>query len=795
MDYIAIHKKWQKRWEENGTNKYDPLSTKPKYYAIEMFPYPSAYNLHMGHFFNFAPADTHARFKRMCGYNVFHPMGFDAFGLPSENYAIKNNTHPYGDTKKNVQGFIKQLDDLGIMTDWTYSMTTSDPEYYKWTQWLFLQLYKHRLAYQKDAPVNWCDGCKTVLANEQSQDGTCERCSNEVIKRNQKQWFFKITEFAEELLNDLENLDWPEKTKAMQKHWIGKSDGAIIKWQIIDIQPQDIVVTSHIQPQTIETFTTRADTIHGATFLVLAPEHPLVPHITKPENKNIVESYIMATAKKSDIERMDDHSKTGVFTGSHAINPVTQKHVPIYIADYVLYNYGTGAIMGVPGDDQRDHEFATKYDIQIIKDYPMATLEQLCKDGYANQKITYRLRDWSIGRQRYWGAPIPIIYCDKCGIVPVPENDLPVKLPYLVDFKPHGAPPLENDPEFVKCICPKCSQPARRETETMDTFVCSSWYFLRYPSVKNDKVAFDTKITNKMLPIDTYTGGSEHACGHLLQARFITKFLQKFGYINFCEPAKRLIHQGLILASNGQKMAKSNPETMVLPEIYTKIYGSDVVRLYLLFGFNYLDGGPWNDATLKTTTRFVEKIEKLVQQALSAKSKTKLINQYTTDTDLEHTRAKTIKAVYEDLQNFSFNTAVARCMEYVNALSHASKSTDINPHAILDLVLLVAPMMPHIAEELYHSLLTDNTISGVLGCTYNTKSSIFDHPFPTPNKEFLTKNQIEIAVQINSKIVGRITIPSNATQADIEKLCEKFINGKVTKKVIYITGRLINFII
>jgi len=680
------------------------------------------------------------------------------------------------------------------MYDWDYSVTSCFPDYYRWTQWLFLQFYKHGLAYQKESSVNWCTGCKTVIANEQLVDGKCERCDSEAERKMMKQWFLKITDFAEELLEGLNRIDWPAKTKTMQRNWIGKSEGARVTWQIPNTKTS------------IETFTTRVDTVFGATFIVIAPEHPMVETFTTPEQKKAVDAYVKTALKKSDVERMEDHSKTGVFTGGYVINPATEEKIPVWVADYVIYTYGTGAVQGCPAHDERDFEFAKKYSLEIRQvltpksgpapELPSATghdnldqwvlinsgqfnkitaesaltkiTEWLQKRHLATPCTTYRLRDWSIGRQRYWGAPFPIVYCDVCGVVPVPENQLPVELPYLKDFKPKGAAPLASSPDFVNTTCPTCGTPAKREVDTMDTFMCSSWYFLRFPSAQNDKVPFDKDITNKILPIDKYVGGAEHSCGHLLQARFITKFLNKHGYINFDEPVKSLVHQGTILGPGGVKMSKSKPETVVTPDPYFAEFGSDILRLYMMFGFSYSDGGPWDDKTLRTTSRFIEKVERLVRGISTDKE---------TDQNVLHVRANTIKCVREDLDNLSFNTAVARCMELCNAIG---KSAKIAKESVRDLVLILAPMLPHISEELWEML--------------GNKPSIFDQPYPVADTKYLVRATVEIAVQLNSKIVGRITVSQNSTPEQVEAECKSLIGGVKAKKVVYVPGRLINFI-
>jgi len=726
MNYLEVHKKWREYWAKNDTNKFDATKGKP-YYALEMFPYPSGANLHLGHFFAFAPADTHARFKRMMGVNVFHPMGFDAFGLPAENHALKTDTHPHDNTLKNMEKFREQLGELGGMYDWEYTLTTCFPDYYKWTQWLFLELFKVGLAYQKDSSVNWCGACATVLANEQVVGGECERCSNTVKKRVMKQWFFKITEFAEELLSGLDKIDWPEKTKTMQRNWIGKSEGRLIKFDDIEV------------------FTTRVDTIHSVTFMALAPEHPLIQKNQKPE----VKKYVEQASKKSEVERME-HAKTGVFTGEYVVNPANKQKVPVYVADYVLMHYGTGAVMGVPGYDERDREFATKLGIEI-KENP---LDSTARFGVA--KTTYRLRDWSISRQRYWGAPIPIIYCG-CSQEPIPA-EIPVILPRLKDFKPRGDAPLANDSDFVNTTCPKCGGAARREVETMDTFVCSAWYFLRYPYAMCEDVPFRKEVQ----PVDVYVGGAEHSCGHLLYARFITKVLKKLGHINFDEPFKRLIHQGMILGDDGTKISKRHNATS--PDEIIARYGSDILRLYMLFGFNFVDGGPWNEGTMKTIPRFVERIERVISKININKE---------ADENIQYVSANTIKSVREDLENFSFNTAVARCMEFVNALTSAEA---VSRESARDLVLLIAPLMPHIAEELWQEL--------------DERPSVFDQKYPDFDPKYLKKDTVEIAVQVNSKIVKRIVVKTNATESEVIK--QSGIEDY--KKVVYIPGRVLNFI-
>ena len=760
MDFPHIHEKWRKYWADNNVNAFNPKSDKPKYYSLNMFPYPSGASLHMGHFFNFAPADTHARFKRMCGFEVLQPMGFDAFGLPAENHALKTGTHPSDNTIKNMEIMVRQLNELGGMYDWNFSYATCFPDYYKWTQWLFLKLYNAGMAFQKEAPVNWCDKCKTVLANEQVVNNTCERCDTPVVRKNMKQWFFKITDYADRLLDGLEKLDWPNKTKMMQRNWIGKSTGETIDFAIVAGSCGSTSNMADARTPAVAVFTTRPDTILGVTFMVIAPEHADVATFITPDHKHECEKYIHAASKKSEIDRQEQKDKTGVFTGSYVTNPITKEQIPVWIADYVLANYGTGAVMGVPAYDDRDREFALAHKLPVNN-------AEFYKKPVGKPTTTYRLRDWGFSRQRYWGCPIPIVYCPHCGTVAVPEKDLPVKLPYITDFKPKGSAPLAAHPEFYECKCPKCGANATRECDTMDTFVCSSWYFLRYPYAHEPNFPFKPDV----LRVNKYVGGAEHSCMHLLYARFINMFLHDQKLVNFAEPFQSLIHQGMILAPDGAKMSKSKGNT-ITPDQYVDKYGSDILRLYMLFGFNYADGGPWNDETLTAILKFVERVNSVVDITCA---KTCAPTE-----ELLHVEATTIEAVRRDLDTFSFNTAVARCMEFLNAIQKCP-----TPNAVRTLVLLLAPMMPHIAEELWERLSTKGS----------PHKSIFFENYPIADKKHLTRAEIEIAVQINSKIVARITVPTNATQAAVEKLCAPHLGGKTPKKVVFVPARLINFII
>ena len=808
MDLLEIEKKWQKKWAEDRIYSFDTSRRDKKYYTLEMFSYPSGAKLHVGHWYNFGPSDSFARFKSMQGYEVFEPMGFDAFGLPAENYAIKTGIHPQDSTLKNIATMEKQLQAMGGMFDWDYEVKTCMPDYYKWTQWIFLQLYKAGLAYRKEAPVNWCTSCNTVLANEQVVDGHCERCGSQVVRKNLTQWFFKITAYADELLRDLDKLDWPEKTKAMQRHWIGKSTGGEIEFTCES-------------GDKFRVFTTRADTIFGVSYVILAPEHPLVDKLTTPDRKAEVEAYKLACSKVSEIDRMSStREKTGAFTGAYCINPVNGERVPIWIGDYVIYSYGTGAVMGVAAHDERDFDFAKKYGLQIKRviksadgspdDLPfceygvmvnsgkfdgmgseegkVAVVKWLEEKGAGELKTNYRLRDWLISRQRYWGCPIPVIHCPHCGEVAVPEEDLPVKLPYNVDFTPDGRSPLLKSEEFMNCTCPKCGAPARRDPDTLDTFVCSSWYFLRYPDAHNDKQAFDPEIINKMLPVDKYIGGAEHACMHLLYARFFTKALRDLGYLKFDEPFTSLVHQGTILGPDGFKMSKSRGN-VVSPDDYVSKYGSDAFRFYLMFGFAYTDGGPWNSSGIESIVKFLERTERIVLKIKDMPAGSKPLSG--AEKQLLYTLNYTIKRVSEDMEVFSFNTAIARIMELVNAMYKydsdcAEKDANLLKDCADKLVLLLAPLVPHIAEELNESL----------GKPY----PVYRRRFPVCEEKWLVKDEYELAVQVNSRIKAKIVVGMGADNKEIEKIAlsneavAQALEGLTPVKVIVIPKRLVNIV-
>lgn len=800
--------KWQKIWEDSGVFKFREDKDKEKLYVLEMFSYPSGSKLHAGHWFNYGPTDSWARMKKMQGYNVFQPMGFDAFGLPAENFAIKTGIHPMDSTLKNIETMEVQLKAMGAMFNWDHEVVTCAPDYYKWTQWLFVQLYKNGLAYRKNAPVNWCPSCNTVLANEQVLDGACERCQTPVIKTDLTQWFFSITKYADELLEDLEGLDWPEKTKSMQRHWIGRSYGSSVKFKV---DQKDLE---------FEVFTTRVDTLYGASYVVFAPENAMVSELTTDKQRAEVEAYIEQARMQSDIDRQSlSREKTGVFTGSYAVNPINGRVIPIWVGDYVLNTYGTGIVMAVPAHDERDFEFAKKYDLPIERvieggeSLPYTEIGKMMNSGEfdglmgeeAKEKVTlwleernsgslkvnYRLRDWLVSRQRYWGAPIPIVYCDHCGEVVVEEKDLPVTLPYDVEFAPDGKSPLAKSEEFLNTTCPKCGGHATREADTLDTFVCSSWYYLRYVDNKNEEEAFDKEKINKMLPVDKYVGGPEHAVMHLLYARFVTKALRDMGFLSFDEPFKSLTHQGLILGPDGQKMSKSKGNT-ISPDEYINQYGSDVFRMYLMFGFSYAEGGAWSDEGIRSVARFVDRVERNfhnIKDILQSSSNTDELR--TEDKDLLYWNANTIKGVSEDAEKMQFNTAIARMMELTNALTKYIPLKAHN-HKVLekvnaDFIRILAPFAPHFGEEIWH--------------LFGNEGSVFDEAWPDYDEKALVKDEVEIAIQINGKIKERIMIPSSATDEEIQELAladatiRKETEGKNIVKVIVIKGRLVNIVV
>lgn len=810
--------KWQKYWEEKQVYRTDLSKIEKKLYSLVMFIYPSGAKLHIGHWYNYAPADTWTRLKRLQGYNTFEPIGYDAFGLPAENYAIKTGIHPQDSTLKNIEDIRIQLKRIGAMYDWEKELMTCVPEYYKWNQWLFLKLYEKGLAYRKNAPVNWCESCQTVLANEQVKtDGTCERCDNPVIKKYLTQWFFKITAYAEELLQDLEKIDWPEKTKIMQTNWIGKSIGV------------EIDFTAETGDK-ITVFTTRPDTLFGVTYIVLAPEHPLVEKLTKDEYKKEVQDYLDKIKYETEIERLSTvKEKTGVPLGSFAINPINGEKVPIWIADYVLLTYGTGAVMAVPAHDERDFEFANKFNLPIRKvilqpgtnendELSSAYVEPgiminsgefsgldseegkekivkyIEKNGLGKRKVNYRLRDWLISRQRYWGTPIPIIHCESCGEVPVPEKDLPVTLPYDVDFKPTGESPLLRHEKFINTTCPKCGNPAKRDPDTMDTFVDSSWYHLRYLNPKIDDAMFDVELANKWMPVDSYIGGAEHATMHLLYARFIHKFLRDLGLLKCDEPYQKLRHQGII-TNQGAKMSKSRGN-VVNPDVFVEKYGADVFRMYLMFMGPYDLGGDWSDSGIVGVNRFVNRIYELYK---NYSNKLKDINNSiefdinTLEGDEKYIYKRInigLKKVVEDIDALKFNTAIAFMMELLNDFSKLSsiQNKDLIYYVLERYAFLLAPLAPHLAEECW----------ALLG----KEKSIFENPiWFNYDEKALIAETYTLAIQLNGKLRATIEIPIDTPEDEVKKIAKsdnrvsKFIEGKEIVREIYVKNKILNIVV
>ena len=802
----VIEKKWQGWWQENKSNQTEEKSKKPKFYCLDMFPYPSGEGLHVGHMRGYSYSDVIARQKKMEGYNVLHPMGWDSFGLPAENYAIKTGISPAVSTKKNITNIKCQLQSAGYMYDWTRELATCDPEYYHWTQWLFLQLFKQGLAYQKSAPVNWCPSCQCSLANEEVKDGCCERCGTPTIRKNLQQWFFKITAYADRLLEDLDQLDWPGKVKVMQRNWIGRSYGTECSMKLYLEDKRRLTDLSNGQPIDLSVFTTRVDTIFGITYVVLAPEHPLVALLTSDEQKNKVEQYVQSARCLTERERVSaERVKTGVFTGGYAENPVNGRRVPVWIADYVLADYATGA------HDQRDYDFAQQYGLEIIEviksendsssitDHAfeeggvLVNSEQFngLRSATAREKITlyledqgvgsgqkkYKLRDWLISRQRYWGAPIPIIHCPNCGLVPVPEKDLPLLLPELNDFKPRTGEqsPLARVKDFINVKCPKCGGDAKRDTDTISQWVCSSWYFCRFADVDNQQAIFSSDKINHWLPVDLYIGGVEHAILHLLYARFFTKFMFDQGLIEFSEPFLKLFNQGMIYY-RGSKMSKSKGN-VVNPDQFFKQYGADTMRVYELFMGEAEQDVEWSDQGVVGIFRWLNKIWNLTMRDLD-----KLTDKE--NTNIKRLRHQTIKKVSEDFAKFKFNTSVSALMKYTNSLLEQSS---LARESIETLVLLLAPMAPHLAEELWLRL--------------GHQPSIFGQPWPSFNPDLLITEQMNIVIQVNGKVRDTVQIKRGCKQIEIEKnvkqlpKIEKYLAGQKIVKTIYVPGRLINFVI
>lgn len=801
-DFKSIEKKWQKAWDEKGQYKMDTRDTsKPKYYCLEMFPYPSG-KIHMGHVRNYSIGDVIARYKKMNGYNVLHPMGWDSFGLPAENAAIKNNIHPHVWTMSNIEEMKEQLSMLGLSYDWDKEVATSTPEYYKWTQKIFLEFYKAGLAYKRKSFVNWCPSCETVLANEQVVQGQCERCDSLVEKKELEQWYFKTTEFSEELLADLDSLDgWPEKVKLMQKNWIGKSFGANVTFQL---EGSD---------QEISVYTTRPDTIFGSTFMVLAPESQLARELVAgTKYEPVLDEFLAKMHTMTQIEReAADLEKEGKFIGKYVINPLTGKKMPIWIANYVLVDYGTGAVMGVAAHDDRDNDFAKKYDLEIIpvidEDDKMINsgqfdgmnkdeafdkiIEKLEEMGKGNKKTNFRLRDWLISRQRYWGCPIPMIYCDDCGIVPVDEKDLPVLLPTDVEFTGKGESPLASSKTFTQCTCPKCGKPARREVDTMDTFVDSSWYYMRYADNKNEEAPFNTDVVNNWLPVDQYIGGVEHAILHLLYARWFTKAFNKLGWTNHVEPFKNLLTQGMVLM-DGSKMSKSKGNT-VSPVELVENYGADTARLFILFAAPPERDLEWSEQGVEGCFKFLNRVYRLVDELAPV---TKLDHEFgnltKADKDMRAKTNNTLKKVTEDLNDrFGFNTAIAALMELINDLYKYKELDDRNDavikEAIEAVVIILAPFAPHLGEELWLMI--------------GKEASVFDIAWPEYDKSAIQLDEVEIIVQVNGKVRNKINAPVGIDQEAMKDLAlndekiKEFIEDKDVVKVIAIPSKLVNIVV
>lgn len=817
-----IEAKWQKYWEENKTFKVEMDKDKPKSYVLEMFPYPSG-NLHMGHVRNYSIGDVIARFRTMKGFNVLHPMGWDSFGMPAENAAIKHNIPPKKWTLENIANMTRQLKALGLSYDWDREVTTCKEDYYKWTQWFFELFYKRGLAVKKESAVNWCDTCNTVLANEQVIDGKCWRCDHEVVKKDLSQWFFKITDYADELLKDLDLLPgWPERVKTMQHNWIGRSEGLEFSFEIPALN------------DTVAVYTTRPDTAYGVTFMALAAEHPLIKKICENNPKaDEINAFCERVRNQSEIERTSSESeKEGVFTGVYCINPFTGRKVEIWVTNYVLYDYGTGAVMGVPTGDQRDWMFADKYGIEkIVTICPIgkelkleemtcayeekegmlvnsgeftgmemhkamsAIMDKAEAEGFGKRRVNYRLRDWLISRQRYWGAPIPIIYCPHCGEVLVPEDQLPVRLPEDVSFTAGAKSPLATSEEFVHCKCPKCGADATRETDTMDTFLCSSWYYLRYTDAHNDKLPFDKELNNYWGPVDQYIGGIEHAILHLLYSRFFVKVLRDAGLVDYDEPFSNLLTQGMVI-KDGAKMSKSLGNVVSPEEILSK-YGADTARLFILFAAPPERELEWSDQGVEGSFRFLNRIWRIVQafEAVLAQKVTEYdhSNLNEADKDLRRVLHSSIKKVTNDIETrFNFNTAISTMMELVNAL-YAYKEAAKEPNsgliyeAISDLIKMMSPFVPHITEELWRGAIDAN-------------SSVHEQSWPECDEEALKVDNVEIVLQVNGKVRGRLTVPAEATKEELEKIAmadanvQAHIGDATVRKVICVPGRLVNIV-
>ena len=796
-----VEAKWQKIWNDNNQYKTDINSDKPKYYALEMFPYPSG-KIHMGHVRNYSIGDVVARFKKMEGYNVLHPMGWDSFGLPAENAAIKHGIHPHGWTMENIEDMKGQLKLLGLSYDWDREIATSTKEYYKFTQEIFLKFLESGLAYKKKSFVNWCPSCQTVLANEQVVNGQCDRCDTEVIKKDLEQWYLKITDYAEKLLQDIDKLDgWPEKVKTMQKNWIGKSTGAEIEFKIDGLD------------KNITVYTTRPDTVYGVSYMVLAPEHDLVKELVKgTEYETSVNEFINKTSKMTEIERNSTETeKEGMFIGHYVINPLTNKKVPLWIANYVLVDYGTGAVMAVPAHDDRDKDFATKYDLEFIEvideDGNMINseefngissneafnkiVEKIEKENIGRKTVNYRLRDWLISRQRYWGCPIPVVYCDCCGIVPVDKKDLPVLLPTDVEFTGKGESPLTTSKEFTTTTCPKCGKEAKREVDTMDTFMDSSWYFLRYIDPKNTEKPFDKELVDKWMSVDQYIGGVEHAILHLLYARFFTKAFKDMGMLSFDEPFKNLLTQGMVL-KDGTKMSKSKGNVVSPIDIIDE-YGADTARLFVLFAAPPERDLDWSEQGVEGCFRFLNRVYRLVEELSSIAKEDQELNELSKeDKAMRFTIHSTLKKVTEDLsEKFGFNTAISALMELINEMYKYKELENKNNYVIKEgietIITILSPFAPHIGEELWQMI--------------GKEGSIFDISWPKYDETALVEDEIEVVVQINGKVRGKLSISSNVSKEEMEKIAtedekiKSLIEGKEIVKIVAVPKKLVSIVV
>lgn len=815
-DPIEIDNKWQMKWAKERIYDVDNESDRPNWYEMTMYPYPSG-DLHIGHWYAFSPADCHARFRRMQGYNVLHPIGFDAFGLPAENAAINRGIHPKTWTMQNISTMRDQLKSLGAVYDWNREVICCEPEYYEWNQWIFLKFFEQGLAYKQKAPVVWCPSCNTVLANEQVVNGNCERCDTAITRKDLEQWFLRITDYADELLNFDGLIEWPEKILTMQRNWIGKSEGVEIRFDLFN--PEN----NELKSKELTTFTTRIDTIFGVTFMAIAPEHDLISDLVTEENETLVKDYIAQARKTSEIDRLSTEKvKTGQFLGSYAINRFNGAQIPIYVADYVLPHYGTGAVMGVPAHDDRDFGFASNYGIDVIQvvsasdEMEEALHEAFTEDGqlinsqeytglnnreaihvlgndieskkWGKKTVSYRIRDWLISRQRYWGTPIPMVTCEICGIQPVGVDSLPVELPPDADFTPSGESPLATSEAFVKTNCPKCGGLADRETDTMDTFFDSSWYMYRYLNPKYDKAPFEHELVKSWMPVDQYTGGAEHAVMHLLYSRFFTKALRDMGLVDFDEPFLRLFNQGIILGQDHEKMSKSRGN-VINPDDVVSIMGADAVRVFLMFIGPWDQGGPWSNVGINGVARWLNRIWGIASESYLACGDQDLDLELESDT--QQILNKTIKKVYEDLDKFKFNTAIASLMEFSNHLSKVwnSKtiSLDVWENCIRQFLLMLAPIAPHLAEELWEMNGHD--------------FSIHNHDFPEWDESLVEDQLITLIVQINGKLRDTITVELGLTEEEAQLAAsastkiQAYINDNEIKKVIYVPDRLINIVV